>query len=135
MYSIVLTLIKSGTEYSVTLYAEIQPPKFLHMLAESIVRDVNTESVYKINFTLPTFHVYPNSYHDTANRSRILVEFPTTVGNLDAFNPTLGGYSGSYLERVGCYFKTGGSFITFEPGYQLQCRLIPSRSINDPTKV
>lgn len=56
----------------VTIYAEIQPPMFLHMQAGSIVKDINTETVYKVNFTLP-LHVIPNSYFDPANHSRITI--------------------------------------------------------------
>lgn len=73
MYNIKLSLVNATSTASVTLYADIQPPKFLHMQAGSIVKDVDTETVYKINFTLPVNHIYPNSYFDTANRSRIVV--------------------------------------------------------------
>lgn len=66
------------------------------MQAGSIVRDANTESVYKINFTLPSTFVYPNSYLDASNRSRIFIEFPTKVGNIDAFKWNLGGYKGTF---------------------------------------
>ncbi len=36
---------------------------------------------------------------------------------------------------MGCYFKTGGQYITFAPTYTLQCRLIPSGKPGDPVKV
>jgi hypothetical protein len=47
----------------------------------------------------------------------------------------LGLYQGTFQERVGCYFKTGGNYITFAPNYTLQCRLIPSGKLGDPVKV
>lgn len=96
---------------------------------------MDTEAVYKINLTLPTWHVYPNSYFDAANHSRITIEFPTKIGNQNGFKWNLGGYSGNFQERVGCYFKTAGQFITFAPTYTIQCRLIPSRKTGDPVKV
>lgn len=78
MYEIILSLIPaSGAAASVSFYCKIYPPHFLNMQAASIVKDIATESVYKLNLTLPTWHVYPNSYADAVNYSRILIEFPT----------------------------------------------------------
>lgn len=105
------------------------------MQAGSIVKDVDTESVYKINFTLPIWHPSPNSFFDTVNRSRITVEFPTLIEDQPVFTPNLGLYEGKFQERVGCYFKTGGNYITFAPNNTLQCRLIPSGKPGDPVKV
>lgn len=51
------------------------------------------------------------------------------------FTSNLGLYQGKFQERVGCYFKTGGQYITFAPTYTLQCRLIPSGKPGDPVKV
>ena len=91
MYLLALTL-SGATSHVVSFYAEIHPPKFLNMEAGSIVKDIDTESVYKVNLTLPAWHVYPNSYYDVSNYSRITIEFPTKEGSQDVFTPNLGGY-------------------------------------------
>lgn len=96
MYSIKMTVKNTTAAASVTIYAQIQPPKFLHMQAGSIVKDINTETVYKVNFTLPSWHVYPNSYFDTANYSIITIEFPTLINNQAVFTQNLGLYSGKF---------------------------------------
>ena len=50
------------------------------------------------------------------------------------FENGLGGYEGKTYERVGCFFKTGGNFVTFAVD-TIQCRLIPSRNNGDPVVV
>ena len=104
------------------------------MQVGSIVKDINTESVFMVNFTLPTWHIYPNSNLDPVNYSKITIEFPTKQADTDVFLPNLGGYEGNIYERVGCYFKSGANFVPFAVDI-LQCRLVPSRNEGDPVKV
>lgn len=55
------------------------------MEAGTILKDINTESVYIVNITLPDTHIYPNGNLDAANYSRIVIEFPTYMGSNPIF--------------------------------------------------
>lgn len=101
------------------------PPRLLHFEASSIVKDIDTESVYVVNFTIPTWSVLPNPYSDPNNYSRIFIEFPTEVAGKNIFHANLGGYSGQLNERVGCSFVSGSRYMLPEAGKKLECRLIP----------
>lgn len=83
----------------------------MHFEASSIVKDIATESVYIVNFTIPTWATFPNAYNHATNYSRIFVEFPTEVDGLPLFLPNLGGYKGITNERVGCSFVLGVPYI------------------------
>jgi hypothetical protein len=90
-----------------------------------VVKDIDTESIYIVNFTIPTWHVLPNSHQHATNYSRIFVTFPSEVEGVQVFSPSLGGYKGNIDERVGCSFILGASYIQALPSKVLECRLIP----------
>lgn len=82
-YLTTLSLIDSSSTTVAThsFFIKVFPPDLKHLEASSIVKDIGTESIYIVNFTVPIWSVLPNSYNHASNYSRIFIEFPTKVGN------------------------------------------------------
>lgn len=76
----------------------------------SIVKDIGTESVYILNFTIADAIAIPPANH-AGTYSRIFVEFPTIVNGQRVFLDNLGGYTGYLNERVGCAFLKGAQYV------------------------
>jgi hypothetical protein len=91
----------------------------------SIVKDINTESVYLVNCTIADSLAIPLANHAAGLYSRIFVEFPTFVDGQRVFQDNLGGYQGILNERVGCAFLKGAQYVIAEATRLLECRLIP----------
>jgi len=95
-----------------SFYAFIHPPQLDDIEVASIVRDINTESVYLVNFTINSTVNIPLANHAiNANYSRIFIEFPTIVNGQTVFLDNLGGYQGVLNERVGCSFLKGAQYV------------------------
>ena len=105
----------------------------------SIVKDVGTESVYLLNFTIADAIAIPAANHATGNWSRIFIEFPTIVNGVRVFKDKLGDiYQGLLNERVGCAFLKGLQYVVAEttvPPSRLECRLIPPEIPGAPVKI
>ncbi len=120
-----------------TSYIFIHPPSLEDIEIASIVKDVATESVYLLNFTIADTIATPAANHAAGNWSRIFVEFPTMVNGVRVFKDNLGDkYQGLLNERVGCAFLKGAQYVLPESTtVRLECRLIPPEIPGAPVKV
>lgn len=97
-YPVYLSTVDSTTFVETvrhTFYVYVSPSPLEDIEIASIVKDVNTESVYLVNFTINDLLI-PTvaANHNLANYSRIFIEFPTIVNGQRVFLDNLGGYQG-----------------------------------------
>jgi hypothetical protein len=120
-----------------TSYIFIHPPSLEDIEIASIVKDVATESVYLLNFTIADTIAIPAANHAAGNWSRIFIEFPTMVNGVRVFKDNLGDkYQGFLNERVGCAFLKGTQYVVSESAtVRLECQLIPPEIPGAPVKV
>ena len=122
-----------------TAYIFIRPPSLEDIEIASIVKDVGTESIYLLNFTIADAIATPFANHATGNWSRIFIEFPTMVNGVRVFKDKLGDiYQGVLNEKLGCAFLKGAQYVVAEttvPASRLECRMIPPEIPGAPVKV
>ncbi len=75
------------------MFVKVTAQKFKHFIASSEVKNVNTESIYNLNFAIPTTGPFPLASSGSLH-SKIIIEFPRFIQGNRVFEDNLGGYQG-----------------------------------------